>query len=194
MDNFELEVTDSAIAKISSVIESEEMPLDKTLFRLKISGQNSTEFEYQMGLEFREDEYTTAQSFFNLDKFDMIIDEKSLNFLNGSTIDYKTELNSEGFVIDNPNVPQLSEIVQKITALLDSTVNPQIASHGGRVEVVRVEGEVLYITMHGGCQGCSSSKYTLQYGVEQQIFSQFPEITRIDDLTEHEEGENPYYT
>ena len=77
---------------------------------------------------------------------------------------------------------------------LDTTVNPQIASHGGRVEVVRVEGEVLYITMHGGCQGCSSSKYTLQYGVEQQIFSQFPEITRIDDLTEHEEGENPYYS
>ena len=194
MENFELEVTDSAIAKISSVIESEEMPLDKTLFRLKISGQNSTEFEYQMGLEFREDEYTTAQSFFNLDTFDMIIDEKSLNFLNGSTIDYKTELNNEGFVIDNPNVPQRSEIEQKITALLDSTVNPQIASHGGKIEVVRVEAGVLYITMHGGCQGCSSSKYTLQYGVEQQIFSQFPEITRIDDLTEHEEGENPYYT
>ena len=194
MENFELEVTDSAIAKISSVIESEEMPLDKTLFRLKISGQNSTEFEYQMGLEFREEEYTTAQSFFNLDKFDMIIDDKSLNFLNGSTIDYKTELNTEGFVIDNPNVPQRSEIEQKISDLLDTTVNPQIASHGGRVEVVRVEGEVLYITMHGGCQGCSSSKYTLQYGVEQQIFSQFPEITRIDDLTEHEEGENPYYS
>ena len=194
MDNFELEVTDSAIAKISSVIESEEMPLDKTLFRLKISGQNSTEFEYQMGLEFREEEYTTAQSFFNLDKFDMIIDDKSLNFLNGSTIDYKTELNNEGFVIDNPNVPQRSEIEQKVSDLLDSTGNPQIASHGGRVEVVRVEGEVLYITMHGGCQGCSSSKYTLQYGVEQQIFSQFPEITRIDDLTEHEEGENPYYS
>ena len=194
MDNFELEVTDSAIAKISSVIESEEMPLDKTLFRLKISGQNSTEFEYQMGLEFREEEYTTAQSFFNLDKFDMIIDDKSLNFLNGSTIDYKTELNNEGFVIDNPNVPQRSEIEQKVSDLLDSTVNPQIASHGGRVDGVRVEGEVLYITMHGGCQGCSSSKYTLQYGVEQQIFSQFPEITRIDDLTEHEEGENPYYS
>ena len=194
MDNFELEVTDSAIAKISSVIESEEMPLDKTLFRLKISGQNSTEFEYQMGLEFREEEYTTAQSFFNLDKFDMIIDEKSLNSLNGSVIDYKEDLNAEGFVITNPNVPQRSEIEQKISDLLDTTVNPQIASHGGRVEVVRVEGEVLYITMHGGCQGCSSSKYTLQYGVEQQIFSQFPEITRIDDLTEHEEGENPYYS
>ena len=194
MENFELEVTDSAIAKISSVIESEEMPFDKTLFRLKIAGQNSTEFEYQMGLEFREDEYTTSEFFFNLDKFDMIIDEKSLNSLNGSTIDYKIELNTEGFVIDNPNVPQISEIEQKISDLLDSTVNPQIASHGGRVEVVRVEGEVLYITMHGGCQGCSSSKYTLQYGVEQQIFSQFPEITRIDDLTEHEEGENPYYS
>ena len=42
MENFELEVTDSAIEKISSVIESEEMPLDKTLFRLKISGQNKS--------------------------------------------------------------------------------------------------------------------------------------------------------
>ena len=42
----ELEVTDSAINKISSVMESEDMPLDKALFRLKVIGQNSTEFEY----------------------------------------------------------------------------------------------------------------------------------------------------
>ena len=190
----ELEVTDSAINKISSVMESEDMPLDKALFRLKVIGQNSTEFEYQMGLEFREEEYTTAQSFFNLDKFDMIIDEKSLNSLNGSVIDYKEDLNAEGFVITNPNVPKLSELEQRIASHLDATINPHIASHGGRIDVIRVDGSILLIEMKGGCQGCSSSGTTLQYGVEQQILSQFPEITRIDDITAHEEGENPYYS
>ena len=190
----ELEVTDSAINKISSVMESEDMPLDKALFRLKVIGQNSTEFEYQMGLEFREEEYTTAQSFFNLDKFDMIIDEKSLNSLNGSVIDYKEDLNAEGFVITNPNVPKLSELEQRIASHLDATINTQIAYHGGRIDVIRVDGSILLIEMKGGCQGCSSSGTTLQYGVEQQILSQFPEITRIDDITEHEKGENPYYS
>ena len=190
----ELEVTDSAINKISSVMESEDMPLDKALFRLKVIGQNSTEFEYQMGLEFREEEYTTPQSFFNLDKFDMIIDEKSLNSLNGSVIDYKEDLNAEGFVITNPNAPKFSELEQRIASHLDATINPQIASHGGKIDVIRVDGSILLIEMKGGCQGCSSSGTTLQYGVEQQILSQFPEITRIDDITAHEEGENPYYS
>ena len=95
--------------------------------------------------------------------------------------------------VNNPNKPEASDLEERIMNLIDSTVNPQIASHGGRIEVVGVEAGILYIEMHGGCQGCSASKYTLQYGVEQQIKSQFPEVKRIDDITNHEEGENPYY-
>ena len=190
----ELTVTDRAIDKIKGVIESEDMPLDKSLFRLRVSGQNSNEFEYQMGLEFREDEYKTSEFFFNLNTFDMIIDEKSLILLDGAVVDYIVELNNEGFKIDNPNAPTMSDLEQKISDHLDATINPQIASHGGRINVIRVDGDVLLIEMKGGCQGCSSSGTTLQYGVEQQILSQFPEISRIDDITEHEEGENPYYS
>ena len=96
-------------------------------------------------------------------------------------------------MIDNPNKPKASEIEQRITSHLDATINPQIAAHGGKIDVIRVDGDVLLIEMKGGCQGCSSSGTTLQYGVEQQILSQFPEITRIDDITNHDEGENPYY-
>ena len=195
LGDIELEVTDSAIAKIFSVIESEDMVPEQTLFRLRVSGQNATEFEYQMGLDVKKDEIQHRfDSFFNLEKFDMVIDENSLKKVNGAIIDYKEDLNAEGFVITNPNVPEVSEIEQRITEHLDSTINQQIASHGGKIDVVRVDGSVLLIEMKGGCQGCSSSGTTLQYGVEKQILSQFPEITRIDDITEHEEGENPYYT
>jgi len=193
--DMELEVTDRAIEKIFNVIESENMIPKDTLFRLRVSGQSSKEFEYQMGLDVRKNEIEHKfDSFFNLEKFDMVIDENSLKKINGAIIDYKTELNNEGFVITNPNVPTLGELEQRISDHLDATINPQIASHGGKIDVIRVDNDVLLIEMKGGCQGCSSSGTTLQYGVEQQILSEFPEITRIDDITEHEEGENPYYT
>ena len=61
------------------------------------------------------------------------------------------------------------------------------------IDVVRVENGILFIEMHGGCQGCSSSKYTLQSGVEQKIKEKFPEIISIQDITDHDAGENPYY-
>ena len=195
LKDIELTVTDRAIEKIFSVIESENMIPKDTLFRLRVSGKGSKEFEYQMGLDVRKNEIEHKfDSFFNLEKFDMVIDENSLIKLNGAVIDYKIELNNEGFVITNPNVPKVSEIEQRISDHLDATINPQIATHGGKIDVVRVDGDVLLIEMKGGCQGCSSSGTTLQYGVEQQILSQFPEISRIDDITEHEEGENPYYS
>ena len=72
-------------------------------------------------------------------------------------------------------------------------INPQLASHGGRIDVVRVENGILFIEMQGGGQGCSSSKYTLQSGVEQKIKEKFPEIISIQDITDHDAGENPYY-
>ena len=53
---------------------------------------------------------------------------------------------------------------------------------------------VLYIEMSGGCQGCSSSSLTLKHGVETMIYDEFPDIEDIIDVTDHESGENPYYT
>ena len=191
---YELEVTDNAIDKIFGIMDNDdEYSPDTTLFRVMVKGKTATNYEYGMGLEFKKDDYKTSEFFFDLEKFKMIIDEKSLMMLDGAVIDYKEDLNTEGFVINNPNKPEASDLEERIMELIDSTVNPQIASHGGRIEVVGVDTGILYIQMQGGCQGCSASKYTLQYGVEQQIKSQFPEIKRIDDITNHEEGENPYY-
>ena len=191
---YELEDTDNAIDKIFGIMDNDdEYSPDTTLFRVMVKGKTATNYEYGMGLEFKKDDYKTSEFFFDLEKFKMIIDEKSLMMLDGAVIDYKEDLNTEGFVINNPNKPEASDLEERIMELIDSTVNPQIASHGGRIEVVGVEAGILYIEMHGGCQGCSASKYTLQYGVEQQIKSQFPEVKRIDDITNHEEGENPYY-
>ena len=82
----------------------------------------------------------------------------------------------------------------KLQKLLDEKVNPSVASHGGKIHVVDYINRVVHIKMTGGCQGCASSKATLQGGVEQAIFNAFPKIKEVIDVTEHELGENPFYT
>ena len=189
-----IEVTEKAIEKISGIIESDDdYSAETTLFRIQVTGKTTTDYKYGIGLEFRKDDYIETESFFDLEKFSMIVDERSLRVLDGATVDYKEDLNVQGFDIINPNKPEASDLEERIMELIDSTVNPQIASHGGNIQVVGIDAGILYIEMLGGCQGCSASQYTLQHAVDQQIKSQFPEIKQIVDTTNHEAGENPYY-
>ena len=53
-------------------------------------------------------------------------------------------------------------MLRKIEALLKDQVAPALASHGGSVELVDVDNNKVFIRLTGGCQGCSSSKATLQ--------------------------------
>ena len=193
---YELEVTDNAINKVFGIIDSDvEYSPDNTFFRVIVKGKKTGDYEYGMGLEFKRDEYDSSEFFFDLEKFKMIVDEESLIKLDGSTIDYKENLNAAGFVIDNPNKPTFNKMEHDVQELLNRKINPQIKSHGGQVDVVRYEEDdsVLYIEMSGGCQGCSSSSVTLKNGVELMIYDAFPDIDDIRDVTDHEAGENPYY-
>lgn len=81
----------------------------------------------------------------------------------------------------------------KIQALLDREVNPAVASHGGKIELVDYANKVAYIRMSGGCQGCASSAATLKQGVESALFKAFPRLKQVVDVTDHDAGATPYY-
>jgi Fe-S cluster biogenesis protein NfuA len=85
--------------------------------------------------------------------------------------------------------PKLREKVQKV---FDEYINPGIASHGGSVEIIDLQGTTLFLTLSGGCQGCAGAIYTLKYGIEQIVKEQVPEVTEIVDVTDHTSGSNPY--
>ena len=59
-------------------------------------------------------------------------------------------------------------------------VRPYIKSHGGDVELVRVEDQVAYVRLMGACTGCSMSAVTLRDGVEEAIKQHVPEIQRVE--------------
>ena len=83
---------------------------------------------------------------------------------------------------------------QKIQRIIDEKINPMVASHGGRIDLVDYANKTAFIRMSGGCQGCSSSKLTLKEGVERELFAAIPRIQQVVDVTDHQAGENPYYS
>ena len=83
-------------------------------------------------------------------------------------------------------------MLRKLELLFDKEVRPSLAGHGGDVEIVDLDNDILYIRFHGGCQGCSSSKVTLSEGIQKLIKNTFPNIKDVVDITEHQHGENPY--
>ena len=88
-----IEVTEKAIEKISGIIESDDdYYAETTLFRIQVTGKTATDYKYGIGLEFRKEDYTETESFFDLEKFSMIVDERSLRVLDGATVDYKEDL------------------------------------------------------------------------------------------------------
>jgi len=88
------------------------------------------------------------------------------------------------------NDAQIREVVQD---LLDRETNPSIASHGGKISIVRLEDRKLYIKMSGGCQGCAASQVTLRQGFELMVRRVAPEIIDIIDATDHASGTKPFY-
>jgi Fe-S cluster biogenesis protein NfuA len=91
------------------------------------------------------------------------------------------------------HTPAEAEIREAVETILAEQINPQIASHGGHVEVSDVQGTAVFLVMGGGCQGCSSAQATLKHGVEKAIRQAIPAVTEIVDVTDHASGSNPYY-
>jgi Fe-S cluster biogenesis protein NfuA len=82
---------------------------------------------------------------------------------------------------------------EKVQYLIDKQINPGVAEHGGSVGVVDVKGNVLYLRLYGGCQGCGAADFTLKQGIEAIVKRAVPEIGQIVDLTNHNAGIHPYY-
>ena len=82
---------------------------------------------------------------------------------------------------------------QRVIAVLEQEVNPAIAQHGGRAELVAIEDATAYLRLGGGCQGCGMATVTLTQGIAVSITEAVPEIDRVVDVTDHSSGTNPYY-
>lgn len=184
-------VTDAAREKIREIMEMQNI-VGRGAIRVGIAGRGPAGFNYSMSLE--EDAVPSdGESVQDEGEFKVLIDGGSVEKLRGASIDFVGQLVGGGFKIDNPNSVWDDPLAAEIQAVLDTQINPGVASHGGFVELLDVKENRVYVKMGGGCQGCGMASVTLKQGVEVMLRDKFPQIEEVVDSTEHAAGTNPYY-
>jgi iron-sulfur cluster insertion protein len=93
-----LNITDSCAARIRVLKESEGN--NNLMLRIAVSGGGCSGFQYGFNLD---DSLATDDLTFEHAGVTVVIDETSLELLEGSEVDYKTELGGAFFQISNPN-------------------------------------------------------------------------------------------
>jgi Fe/S biogenesis protein NfuA len=195
-----LTVSDRAREKVLEVRAAEPEP-DGLALWLDVNGVSGTTYTYDMYFQ-RADEAGPDDAVVSHDDLTVVVPSASVGKIRGATLD----LQGGGMVLQNPNRPPASpaisgrpagdltgEVPQRVLQVLEEQINPSIASHGGRADLVAVEESVAYLRLSGGCQGCGLASVTLSQGIEVAILDAVPEITRVVDVTDHASGENPYF-
>jgi Fe/S biogenesis protein NfuA len=200
-----LTVTDKARKHILE-LRSSEPDGDQLALWLEVAGERGGEFVYDMYFEVL-DAAAAEDHAQHHDDLPIVIPHDSIDRIAGSTLDMNRDLLNPGMVLKNPNrppsptpdIPTLdpSELSgtpeEKVRLVLERQINPSIAAHGGRAELVAVEGSTAYLRLGGGCVGCGMASVTLGQGIEVAIKQSIPEITEVVDVTDHASGTNPYY-
>ena len=129
----------------------------------------------------------------DFDPIKVCIERKNFSYIEGTIIEINEEGNLE---VRNPNlsISKLSgPLEEQIQTLLDEQVNPMLASHGGNVMLEGIKDNSAYLRFGGGCQGCSMIDTTVKQGVEVMLKESIPGLNGVFDITDHSEGESPFY-
>jgi Fe/S biogenesis protein NfuA len=205
-----LKVTENARQKVLRVRAAENEP-EKLALWLEIAGVADGKYKYDM--YFQPIDYAGPTDVVQRhDDLSVVIPAFSIDKVRGATLDVAGDPVEGGLVLDNPNSPSpavgaaaagagagrppadlTGDVAQRVLQVLDAQINPSIAAHGGRAELVAVEDNTAFLRLSGGCQGCGMASVTLSQGIEVVIKEQVPEITRVVDVTDHASGENPYF-
>ncbi len=202
-----LEITDAARGQVQAVLDDQPNADDLALW-LEVSSVVGGEFQYDMYLQ-ELSESGPSDSVNGSDGLFVVIPESSIDKLVGATLDLEGDSEAGGLVLTNPNAPVQAPtrpaalepeldledpLTARVIEVVDETVNPSIASHGGQVRVMKVENATVYVQLAGGCQGCGLASVTLTQGIEVAIKDAISEIEHVVDVTDHASGADPYYS
>ncbi|TAA08732.1 NfuA family Fe-S biogenesis protein [Pseudoxanthomonas winnipegensis] len=130
--------------------------------------------------------------------FTLYVDAASVPWLDDAEIDFVTQGAGSQLTIKAPHIKgkapaEGASLVERVRWVVEHEVNPQLASHGGRVAVEEVTAEgVVFLRFGGGCHGCGMADVTLKQGIEKTLLTRVPGVTAVRDATDHDSGQAPY--
>ena len=198
-----LAITNAAYDKVMGFLLQEAEPERQAMW-LEVTGSSANEWTCSLSLK-PLDAAAPYDAVVRQRDLAIVVPERDFDKVRGATIDWLDDpFGAHGLRVDNPNTPSPAigapppadlsgDVPQRVIQVLDQQVNPTIAAHGGRAELVAVEQETAYLRLGGGCQGCAMATVTLSQGIETAIIQAVPEITSVVDVTDHQTGTNPYF-
>ncbi|MEG1679980.1 MAG: NfuA family Fe-S biogenesis protein [Stenotrophomonas sp.] len=191
-----IQISDTAQTHFRKLIEREAVPG----MGVRLSAMDPGTPSADARLEFAEpadllgDEWAV-----DCDGFTLYIAATSVAWLDGAEIDIVTQAaGTQQLTIKAPKIKgeapgDAASIVERVRWVIENEINPQLASHGGRVAVQEVSADgVVLLRFGGGCHGCGMADVTLKQGIEKTLMGRVPGITAVRDATDHETGQAPY--
>jgi len=93
-------LTEVAAKEIKTIVEQQELDAEKVRLRVGVKGGGCSGFSYILDLTEKERD---TDEVFEQHGVKVIIDPKSLLYLEGVSIDFREEIMGRGFVFNNPN-------------------------------------------------------------------------------------------
>lgn len=96
-------ITENAKKEIYHVIEeqkSQETSDSKYYLRVRVVGGGCSGFQYKLTIENEVNE--KLDEFHEINQVPVVIDKRSMMYIDGATIDYLNDLNERGFKVTNP--------------------------------------------------------------------------------------------
>jgi len=131
--------------------------------------------------------------------FTLFVEQSSAETLDGAMIDFESDRMGGELCIRAPGLKGRAPaddapLAERVAWVLETRINPMVASHGGSVGLVDVTGDKdVVLQFGGGCHGCGMVDVTLKQGIEKTLRQEVPEVRKVLDATDHASGENPYY-
>jgi len=91
---------------------------------------------------------------------------------------FKNNSNSDS-QFDNDSETIISEEFKHIQSVIEKDIKPYIKSHGGKITLLKVEDNCVFLNLDGACRNCPAIQLTLKGFVERVIKDKFPEIKEV---------------
>lgn len=93
-------ISDKGAEKVHEFLASQDADTSVAGLRVGVRGGGCSGFQYQLAF----DEQRDSDVVFESHGLKLLVDGESLQFVQGSTIDYEESLQGAGFKVNNPNV------------------------------------------------------------------------------------------
>ena len=195
-DDMVLLVTEAARTKLIE-LRDEEPEGDRLGVRIEIVSDEGQDFTYDLSFQIitKADLSDVVRNHGGLR---VIVPARDATNLEGATLDY--EARRAGAAQPEPTQAHAARHADhrrragpaRCAAVIDGEINPALDAHGGFVTFIGHDGDgKAYLTMGGGCHGCSMSRMTMLQGVQADHPRACAGDRKVIDATDHADRREP---